>query len=156
MVDRVVQLSDRYGYALGYLPVQSADPSVRRANTTVKSLELSNSRGKVYPSLIDNGITTIAAGTFFSFIGYRNFFVRPAGRTTDYVVRTEGDDYFFVDWHDVTGVLSVPVPPDLNGRSFTVVEARNATLLSTALCGVARVDVSATGGYAYVILQVEK
>lgn len=155
LADRVVQLSDHYGFAMGYLPVQDAGLAERRANATVKALQISNSSGKVYMSAIDKGAITLAAGDYFSAIAYRNIVLRSEARTSQYAVRTNGADYLYIDWH-VSGVDRVPVPPDFVGREFEVVEkSSNVSVLSKALTSNLIVSVGASASYGYLILKVK-
>lgn len=154
LCDRVIQLSNNYGFAMGYLPVQSTSLANRRTQATVKALQLSNSGGKIYLSAIDKGSITLNSGDYFSTIGYRNVLVRAAGRTCCYPVRTNGEDYLYVDWHS-SGVDRVPVPADMAGRTFEVVEkSANVTVLSQALTNSLVVDVANTATYGYLILKV--
>jgi hypothetical protein len=155
LVDRMAMLSNTYGYVFGFLPVQDADPAVRRANATVKAMQISDSAGKVYLSAVDKGDITINTGDVFSVIAYRNVFVRPTGRTCAYPVRTQGADYFYVDWHDTDSVDRVPLPADYAGREFEVVEkSDNVTLLSQSLTNVLLASVTTSGTYGYLILKV--
>lgn len=154
LCDRVVQLSNNYGFALGYLPVQSASIANRRINATVKALQISNAAAKVYMSAIDKGAITLNAGDYFSTIAYRNIVLRDPARTSLYAVRTNSEDYLYVDWHaDV--IDRVPVPPDFIGRSFEVVEkSSNVTVMSQALTSNLIVSVNAAGSYGYLIVKV--
>ncbi len=154
LADRLVMLSDSYGFALGYAPVQDASPATRRANATVKALEISTSSGKIYPSLIDKGPLTLNKGDVFKGVAYRNVFRRPTGRTDSYVVRMQDRAFIYADWHEVEQVDRVPIPADLVGRPFTVIEARNATLMSESLTTGLLVDVAASGDYGYLIVEV--
>lgn len=154
LCDRVVQLTDRYGFAMGYLPVQSTGLAERRLQATAKALQISDSSGKIYLSAIDKGNFTLSAGAYFSTIGYRNILLRDPARTCCYAVRTNGADYLYVDWH-VAGVDRVPVPADYAGRAFEVVEkSANITVLSQALTSALMVDVSGSASYGYLILKV--
>lgn len=152
--DRVVMLNDTVGFAIGYLPEDAADPSVRRTNTTVKSLELSTSSSKVYLSAIDKGTYSPDVGQHWKITGYRNILINSVKRTCAYPVRTNSGTYFYVDWH-VSGVDRVVLPTDLHGKSFTVVEkSSNVDVLSTSATSslVFDVDVSSIQ-YAYAILK---
>lgn len=154
LCDRVIQLTDHFGFAIGYLPVQDTAPDVRRANASVKAFQLSTESAKIYLSAIDKGVGTLAAGDYFSTIGYRNLLVRPSERTAAYAVRTNGTTYFYADWH-AAGVDRVPLPVDLAGREFEVVEkSDNVTVLSKSLTNGLMVSVSDAAGYGYLILKI--
>lgn len=155
LCDRMAMLSNTYGYVFGLLPVQDAAIDTRRTQATVKAMQISDSAGKVYLSAVDKGDITLNAGDVFSVIAYRNVFKRPTGRTCAYPVRTQGADYFYVDWHDLATVDRVPVPVDFAGRDFEVVEKSDTvTLLSQSLTNVLLVNVDASGSYGYLILKV--
>jgi hypothetical protein len=155
LADRLVMLNDGHGMALGYLPLQSADPAVRRTNASRKALQISES-AKVYPSCIDRADkTSLAAGEFFSAVCYRSVFKRGTARTGHYVVRSGRGAYLYADWH-TTVVDRVPLPPDLQGRAFTLVEkSANVTLLSEAGSGSLVFNVAAAGAYGYAVLKFE-
>lgn len=148
LLDRVVQLTNNWGYATGYLPILSADPTVRRTLAAKKALELNNNEAKIYFSAIDSAsITTLNPGDFFSVTAYRNYFRRPAGRTNSYTVSSKQGDFLFLDWHIAT-LDQVALPTELIGRALSVVEKSDTvTVLSQA--ATSRVAVKTTGaGYA--------
>lgn len=152
--DRAIQLSDHYGFAIGYLPVQSTAPEVRRANASVKALQLSTESCKIYLSAIDRGVGTLNAGDYFSTIGYRNLLLRDAARTASYAVRINSTAYFYADWHDIAGLDLVPLPVDLAGRDFEIVEKYNVDVMSQSLTSRLVVNVNATGSYGYLIMKI--
>ncbi|AHG22997.1 hypothetical protein Z042_23200 [Chania multitudinisentens RB-25] len=154
LADRLIQLSDRFGFAMGYLPVGSTSLSVRRTNATVKAMQISNNGTKVYLSAIDNGTRALAAGQYYSTVGYRNLLINSSARTAHYAVRTNGADYLYVDWH-AHGIDRVPVPPDYAGRSFEIVEkSDNVAVLSESLTNTIVVNVSDSKSYGYLILRI--
>lgn len=155
LADCLIMLSDNYGFAVGYLPVGVASPEQRRSQATVKAMEISNSSGKFYPSAVDKGAITLAAGEYFSAIPYRVFFERSPDRTCLYAVRTEGADYLYVDWHNKVAIDRVPIPADFVGRDFEIVEkSANVVLRSNSLTSSIVCDVSTAGTYGYLILKV--
>lgn len=153
--DRIVMLTDTYGFATGYLEVQSADPAVRAALTTSKRGEVRQTK-KWYPSAVDKGSTALTAGDTFSVIGYRNLIVRDAARTCFYPVRAQAFDFLYADWHDTDLVDTLPIPTDYLGREFEVVHSRGVTVLSETLTPGLLVDVASAGDYATLILKVAK
>ena len=156
LADRVLQLTNTYGMAVGYLPVGSTATTNRRENASEKALQISNNDGKIYLSAIDKGTAVVPAGTYYSTIGYRQVFKRETDRTAAYAVRTQGADYFYMDWHDVTKTDRVPLPADFAGREFEVVESRNTTLHTQTLTNSVVVAVAATGDYGFLVLKVSK
>ena len=150
-LDRVVQLTDNWGYASGFLPILSASPANRPTLVARKSLQLNNSGAKIYFSAVDSGsITSMAAGDYYSAVCYRNYFRRPVVRTDSYAVCSRQGDFYFMDWHAAT-TDRVPLPPELHGRAFTVFEKSDSvTVLSqTATSSVA----VKTTGAGYAVLQ---
>ena len=153
--DRIVMLTDTFGFAQGYTQVHSADPSVRAALTTTKRGEIRNGTKKWYPSAVDKGSLAMVAGDSFSIIGYRNLIVRGATRTCFYPVRANALDHLYIDWHDSDEVDTLPIPSDFLGRGFTVLHSRNADLFDqTVLEPGMLCNVTAGGDYGSLILQV--
>ena len=153
-IDRVVALfGQSYVFATGFAPLLAAAPAQRRPNTSIKALELRGGTDKLYMAGIDKGSFTAARGDSFAFVGYRNLSRKPAVKTAAYTVRVGPDAYVYADWHDVQLTDRIDIPAELIGRPFTVVETRNATVLSSSASGAVLVGVSASGGYAYAILK---
>lgn len=153
LCDRAIQLSNSYGFAMGFLPVLDASPSRRRINARAKGLQISNSSGKIYMSGIDRGPSDLAVGEHFSVVGYRNVLINQAGRTSFYPVRSDFGDYLYMDWHSSV-VGPVQLPKDYEGRVFEVVEkSANVELLSTNADPDLRVKVTAAKAYGYLILK---
>lgn len=155
LADRLIQLTSRFGFAMGYLPRESAGAD-RRANATVKAMQISNSGGKVYLSAVDKGSHAVSQGDFYSVTGYRNVLVNNPVRTDAYPVRSANADYFYADWHSTVRDC-VPLPDDFIGRDFEVVEkSDNVTVLSRVAGGGIQVQVNAAGSYGYLILKFDK
>jgi len=152
LCDRVIQLNDNIGMAVGYLPVLDAASGVRRTNASNKALQISEV-AKIYMSAIDGLQSTLAAGDYFSVVAYRNFYKKSATRTSSYVVKKGNEYYWFMDWHS-TVKDRVPAPNFCVGKSFTVVDSYNAAVLSDSITNSVVVDVTASGSYGYVILKV--
>lgn len=152
LCDRVIQLNDNLGVAVGYLPVLDAASGVRRTNASNKALQISEI-AKIYMSCIDGLQTSLAAGDYFSVVAYRNFYKKSATRTSSYVVKKGDEFYWFMDWHS-TVKDRVPAPNFCVGKSFTVVDSYNAAVLSDSITNSVVVDVNAAGSYGYLILKV--
>ncbi len=153
LADRVVQLGNTNAMAIGYLPVQDADPAVRRTRAARKAMQLSEVK-KIYMSCVDSAaIASLAPGDYYSAACYRTYFKRPTGRTAQYMVRDKGSDYLYLDWH-VTTVDRVSLPPHLVGRDYTVVEkSANVSVLSAHSTGSLVFSVTAAGSYGYAVLR---
>lgn len=155
-VDRFVGLNDGSSsfFTMGYLPEQSGEEAVRRANTTAFAWEIRGSSDKMYPRLVDIGNFTAAAGTYYSMVGYRNVAKQESGITAKYPVRASTGDYYYMDWHDLSDLQRIALPSDYHGKEFVVVEQRNVTLYSQTVTDSVLVQVDCTGDYAYLVLKM--
>lgn len=153
--DRFLQLhGSDYVHAIGFLPVGSTGLTQRRTECSEFVWEIRGDTDKVYGRVVEKGIHTMDVGERYSTIAYRWIGPKPAGRTASYVVRTQGADYLFADWHNFTGEDRIELPADLLGRDFTVVASRGVTLRSDILTGDLRVGVSSTGSYSFIQIKV--
>ena len=154
LCDRLLMMNDTVGGAFGFLPIQSADPSVRRTNASNKALQISEA-AKLYMSCIDGLKTSLTAGDYFSAVAYRSFYKRISARTSCYAVRHTSGTYLYMDWHSAT-TDRVPVPVDMVGKAFTVVEkSSNVNILSGSnLTNSLVVQVTAAASYGYLIIKV--
>lgn len=156
-VDRVLSLiGSDYVFAQGFLPMGDvADDSARRTLCSAKGLEIRGNTDKLYFRVVDKGDFVAQPGDHWSAIVYRHIFPRPADRTAAYPVRKQGADYLYMDWHGVSKIDRVPVPPDYAGREFEVVSSRNATAYGDFLAGELNVNVDASGSdYGFLVLKV--
>lgn len=154
-VDRVLALfGSNHVFAVGFLPRLAAAPDQRRGNTSVKALEIRGGTDKVYMAGVDKGAHTLSRGQSYAVVGYRNILPKPTGRTSSYIVRVGGDAYLYADWHAVARTDRLPIPAEMVGRPLTVVETRNASVLSGSTTGEVIVGVSAVGDYAYVVIKI--
>ena len=132
LADRVLQLNSAktYGYALGFLPVLDASPSVRRQLAVNKAIQVSAGR-KSYLTAVDTPTkTALIAGDYFSVAAYRKYFKSTLKRTACYMVPSKLGTYLYVDWH-LAQTDRVELPPVLAGRAFEVFEkSSNVTVLS--------------------------
>lgn len=160
-LDRFITMNDSYGMAVGFVPVQAAEPTVRRS-TYVPGSNIGMTiatTGKGYLRILNQGGSSKSAGFQLGWVGYRNLFKRSSVRTCAYPVRTNDADYFYADWHDKAFVDTIALPPDFHGRPMTIVEkSATVTLLSDQNVAGARimVDVSASGSYGYLVLKFTK
>ena len=69
-------------------------------------------------------------------------------------MRVGGEAYLYADWHAVARTDRLGIPAELVGRPLTVIEARNATVLSGSSAGEVIVGVSAVGDYAYIVVKI--
>jgi len=153
LLDRVIQLSDNYYYAMGYIPIYSTSLDERRDNATVKALEISTG-AKIYLSAIDKGETVLNKGESFGTIGYRNFGVRPANMTSFYKVRTIQGTYLYVDFHNKSEDFILDIEAEDVGKHFEIVTQRNVSNLSKVLNGKFSLTVDATNDYAFLVLKI--
>lgn len=159
LADRVVELNTslNFGFAIGYLPIGSNDPSVRRTNASRKALQLSNTSKKVYPSTIDRSDkTTFVKGDNYSAVGYKVYFELSTERTAFYVVDNSGDYYVYADWHNMTKLDIVNMANKYNSFEIEVIETRNVNVLGSVCNGNITYDVTSPSDYAYAIIRLHK
>ncbi|WP_317455099.1 pyocin knob domain-containing protein [Acinetobacter johnsonii] len=147
-VDRLIMLNDSIGFAVGYLPILSASPSVR--SLIARHGEIRVSSNKWYPRVAyDASSVNLNAGDHFEVIAYRKAFLRTPERTAKYAVHSQLGDYLYLNWHTAKRDV-IELPDDLVGREFDVVEkSSNVTLLSRFATNsiVCDVDSSLPNGY---------
>lgn len=153
--DRWLQIGDAGVFAMGFLPVGSAGAE-RAGNTTGSTMQIRGNTDKMYPRLVDKGDFLSTIGDSWSFVGYRNVHKPYPGATATYPVRTGGDDYYFIDYHNKSGLVSIPMPDDYVGRNFEIVEQRNIRVLSKVICKQLSCLVDCLGDYGYLVIKVSK
>ena len=156
--DRYLQLaSDKSkGFAMGFLPVGDAGLN-RAVNTTDKVFQIRGSSNKMYAYLIEKGNFNSNVGQSFSFVGYRNLFVPENGATANYPVRVpNGNDYYFIDYHNTQDLKQITMPSDFVGREIEIVEQRNITCNSTIISSKLTVNVDCLSDYGYLVIKVKK
>lgn len=144
-------------FALGFLPVGDAAPDVRRERVSNKALQIRGNSGKVYFRVLDIGTHTSQPGAYYSVIAYRFILPRSTERTAFYAVEGGGATWVYADWHNKAGLDRLPIDreyPELIGRTFEIVEARNVTLSDGIIAGSLPVIVSADDSSASLILKV--
>lgn len=154
---RVLVLYPNAVFAIGLLPVGDAAYEVRRARTSANAMEIRGNTGKLYFRVLDIGNHTSVAGDQYSAIGYRHILPRSTVRTAFYAVEGGGATWVYADWHNKDGLDRLPIDeqhPELIGRTFEVVEARNVTVSAGVIAGSLPVIVSADGSSASLILKV--
>ena len=152
--DRLVMFNNTIGYAVGYLPILDADPSVRNSLTS-KGIQISQFDAKVYPYLVD-GLTTLEAGANYSCVAYRKYFKRPAEtrRTVEYNVRSDYGNFLFLDWHGGDFKDTIVLPEYMQNKSFEVIEKTdNVTLLTKVTTGQIAVQIGIVTSNARLILK---
>ena len=152
--DRLIMLNNTIGYAIGYLPILDASPSVRNQRTS-KGLQISNLQSKVYPYLVD-GLTTLDAGVKYSAVAYRKYFVRSSEpkRTVQYDIPSDYGDYLYLDWHGGNFIDTVQLPSYMQGREFTVVEKTdNVTLLNDVATNQIAVKIGTVTSNARLVIK---
>lgn len=158
-LDRFISMNTNYALAVGFAPLQDAEPTGRRINFITglnAALNIPTDR-KARLRLTNVGGYAALPGDRWSWIGYRNVIVRNPERTVCYPVRTNEADFLFVDWHNKNAVDRVPLLPDFHGRPFSVVDqSATVDVLSEHLNGSLLVDVNATGGNAYLVLRMDR
>lgn len=153
--DRHIYLLDGVGFAMGFLPIYDADPSVRRTRANNKAMQLATS-GKVYMSAIDdNGVSTMIDGQNYKVVSYKVFFETSDNRTAYYTIDSpDGDYYVYADWHTVGQIDVLPINPELWGKNINIVEASsNVSITDTVFSNTLEVEISGDESYGYLILK---
>jgi len=155
--DRWMQLSSdgTKGFAMGFLPVASAGIN-RSSNTTDMTMQRKGGSNKMYPRLLDIGNHTSSLGDAYSYIAYRNVFVPQNSATANYLVRTKNDDFYFIDYHNASGVFQFDMPIDFIGRTFEVNESRNITCNSQVITNKLTINVNCLSDYGYLVIKISK
>jgi len=155
--DRWIQLSSdgTKGFAMGFLPVASAGVN-RSSNTTAMTMQRKGGSNKMYPRLLDIGNHTSSLGDAYSYIAYRNVFVPQNSATANYLVRTKNDDFYFIDYHNTSGVFQFDMPIDFIGRTFEVNESRNITCNSQVITNKLTINVNCLSDYGYLVIKISK
>ena len=156
--NRYMQLaSDKSkGFAMGYLALASASLENRATNTTALNIQIRGNTNKMYPRLVDVGNFNSVVGQSFSYVAYRNIFVPENGATANYAVRTNGDDYYFIDFHNTQDLKQFTMPNDFLGREFEIEEQRNITCNQTIISNKLTVNVDCLLDYGYLVLKIKK
>lgn len=155
---RVLVVYPNAVFAIGLLPVGDAAYDVRRDRTSNIALEIRGNTGKLYFRVLDIGSHTSTVGDQYSAIGYRHILPRSTERTAFYAVDGGGATWVYADWHNKAGLDRLPIDqeyPELIGRTFEVVEARNVTAKAGVLAGSLPVIVNAAASSATLILRVQ-
>lgn len=153
--DRWLQIGDYGVFAMGFLPVGSAGVN-RSENVTDKTMEIRGNTNKMYPRLLDVNDFTAVKGDSWGCVAYRNIHKPHSGATANYPVRTSGDDYYYIDYHNTNELVSIPMPEDFVGREFEIVESRNITAVSKVISHKFNCLVNCVGDYGYLVLRVKK
>lgn len=152
LADRAIGINATVKQHIGLIPVQSADPSVRRTNAVRKAMQFSEEPYfKIYMSTIDSdAITTLNNGDYYSAIAYKGFQFQKGSTTSFYTLETTQGIYVYIDWH-VTIIEKVEMDLITVGKPYTVVEkSSSVTILSQQNTGFMVFDVTTKG---YVILK---
>lgn len=152
--DRWVQInSDGTYYAMGFAPLGDAGNN-RAGNVTAFTCEIRGNTDKIYPRLLDVGDFTTSVGDSWSFVGYRNV-GKPQGiETCSYPVRTDGDDFYYVDYHNVSSIDTLDMPTDFIGRNFEIIESRNVLIYGSLMSARMTFNVDCVGDYGYIVLRI--
>lgn len=150
---RIMSLWDNYVYSVGIVPVADASYDVRRDRVDNNVLDIATN-GKQYFRVLDQGVQTLNVGDHFSAVIFRHIMPTSPERTSFNVVRMpSGDTWIYADWHDKSGLDRLPMPSDLTGCDFEVMDSRNASVQTSLLAGSLPVLVSCVSDYGYIVLK---
>ncbi|MBB1422647.1 hypothetical protein H5200_12025 [Pseudoalteromonas sp. SG43-7] len=157
IVDRYIGLNDdsATAFAMGYLPIKSASPDIRKPNTTDKAWEIRGNSDKMYPRVVDRENFVASVGECYSIIGYRNVFKRESGVTAKYPVKSSSGDYYYLDWHDISAAQRIELPNEYHGRELEIIEQLNVTLHTELVTDSISVSIDCVGSYAYLVFKTK-
>ncbi|ALC12462.1 hypothetical protein [Sphingopyxis sp. 113P3] len=138
---------------MGFLPVGDAALDVRRTRVSNCALQLATN-GKVYFRALDKGVHDAQPGDTYSIVAYRQVVSMVDGDPDTVIVRQPGSTWIIKDWRDRSGLVHLPIPADLIGRGFMVVDSKNATVVGSVLSGALAVTLDAEDDNAYVVIEV--
>lgn len=131
-INRIVKLSDNYGFATGYI-IGYGIAKKNLAENTYRTFELRNNSGKIYSLPFNvNGGRIVDVGDNFSVVMYKSWFDRSVlndAEISKYSININGDTYVYIDFSKSTTEI-VDVSEELNGKSIELIEARNCELKS--------------------------
>lgn len=155
--------SNGWGMAVGFFPVDDADPAVRRSMVTAEGLAIWTNDKTYFRAWSKNPAQMWNVGDRLGFRMYRNPFKMNDGRTAVVEARSPDCDIITIDWHNVDKIDRVPISGDFIGRRYTIVEmSASVTLLSGGaasdkyMTGDPLFQVTTVGTYGYAMLKFEK
>lgn len=154
-VNRVIEMVDGQGMAIGYVPVGLG---ANLSNYTSATFSINGSTGKIYPHGVDSDVvgTTATAGSVYSAALYRAFINESTtGRYSSYYYEYNGATYVYVDY-SASMVDTIEIGAEYNGKSASVVESKNTELLSDIYNN--GIDVNATfvsGESCFIVLKLQ-
>ena len=102
---------------------------------------------KNYPFAFDSKVHiggVIPANTILQSVVFRGYSVRDSSRTNYFIAKAGLHYYIMLDWH-TSGIDQVPIPSEIQGRSFEVVnKTSNIVILGSILGSVLEVQISAS------------
>lgn len=142
-------------FAMGFLPIGDAALAVRPSRVTTQALRIAATTGKLYPQVVNDGVTTRATGWRVQMVGYRCLVPRNSERTSFYSITLPGGETWIeAHWHDKAALDRLPIHPDHIGRRYEVVLTRNAALTDGIISGSLPVIVSAAGDHGFVLIRL--
>jgi hypothetical protein len=156
IADRMIQISESIGLAIGVLPLFDQDENARRLSAINKALYISNPKKQYLYGLSSPDITTRAKGDVFSYVFYKAYFPLQNGRTAKYVIEYGDSYYLYLLWHE-TITDHIELDGRLAGKSFDVLEKSDNVTVLTKIGGATLIaDVEAEGSYGYLTLKFNK
>lgn len=132
--NRVIQYYDNIGFMLGFLKTRGTGKALQ--NFTLRTFELRNNTGKVYPHGVEGGKmgATMPANEVYNMVMIRSFTdlseTRTGNRLSYFNFTFEGTEFVFVDYSGSMFDKVNVKKPKLNGKLIEVLEAKNVTLKS--------------------------
>ena len=155
-VNRVIQIGQNAGLAIGFLPVGVGE---NLSDFTKSTFEMRNETGKVYPHGVESSVVGSIwhEGQKYSGVLYRCYFrsTQPTGRIAMYHFNYKGTEYVFSDYSQAINDKIV-LGPSYFGKEIKVVESNNASLLSDKYNdGIYIKSTPVNGSTSYVVLKIK-
>ena len=154
-VNRVIQIGENAGLAIGFLPFEVGKDLT---NYTKRTFEIRNETGKIYPHGVESSVigNTLNPNDHYSAILYRCYFdaKQPEGRISMYHFNYNGEEYLFSDYSQaITDVIALG--KSFNGKKITVIDSNNASLISDIYKGGACVkSTPVNGSTSYIVVKI--
>ena len=154
-VNRVIQIGENVGFAIGFMPFEVGKDL---SNYTKRTFEIRNESGKIYPHGVEGSVVgkTLNENDEYTAVLYRCYFnaTQPDGRISMYHFNYNGEEYIFADYSNAITDM-IDLGKAFNGKKIIVIESTNTSLLSDVYNG--GVFIKSTpmkGSTSYIVLKI--
>lgn len=135
-----------YGFSAGYIPDKTAGANAARLASNTRLWYIPTFK-KNYPTLMSK---TMQAGDYFNFAAFRNYMTaaQAGNATAAFTVKDRASTYLFIVYNQAATAENVYLNEHI-GKSVSVVQSRNFTLLNTVVDGLGvSFNITSTSGNA--------